>query len=80
MKFSSSSIMAAAEQKPDTDQRILDLNLTDQGYRVGACGCCCRHQVFGPSEVGGAIAERICSAWSPRPVKKRAVRNFFCRL
>jgi hypothetical protein len=48
--------MAAAEQKPDTDQRILDLNLTDQGYRVGACGCCCRHQVFGPSEGGGAIA------------------------
>jgi hypothetical protein len=33
-KFSSSSIMAAAEHKPDTDQRILDLNLTDQGYRV----------------------------------------------
>jgi hypothetical protein len=71
MKFSSSSIMAAAEQKPDTDQRILDLNLTDQGYRVGACGCCCRHQVFGPSERGGATAERICSAWSPRAVKGR---------
>jgi hypothetical protein len=46
-KFSSSSIMAATEHKPDTDQRILDLNLTDQGYRIGACGCCHRHPVHG---------------------------------
>ena len=54
--------MAAAEHKPDTDQRILDLNLTDQGYRIGACGCCHRHQVSGPSERGGSIAERGQSA------------------
>jgi hypothetical protein len=69
--------MAAAEQKPDTDQRILDLNLTDQGYRVGACGCCCRHQVFGPSERGGAaIAERICSR-GRRGLSKKAAATFF---
>src|SRR6266704_5677171 len=45
-KFSSSSIIASTEHKPDTDQRILDLNLTDQGYRVA-------HVAAGPPPKGG---------------------------
>jgi len=69
--------MAAAEQKPDTDQRILDLNLTDQGYRVGACGCCCRLQVSGPSERGGAIAERDLQRVVAAGCQKRAATTFF---
>jgi hypothetical protein len=35
MKFSS-SIIAAAEQKPAADQRVFGFNVTDQGYRVRA--------------------------------------------
>jgi hypothetical protein len=33
MKFSS-SIIAAAEQKPATDQRVFGFNVTDQGYHA----------------------------------------------
>jgi len=36
MKLSSSSIIAAAEQKPATDQRVLGFNVTGQGYRASA--------------------------------------------
>jgi hypothetical protein len=43
MKFSSSSIIAAAEQNPDTDQRVSGFNVTDQGYRDRACGSCHRY-------------------------------------